>query len=238
MREGENRNINILEGSRALGNLFENYDKPNLVDIVQLYIAGGADLNYQNEEGRTPLSILCEKYGNENLPDIIKLLLVDGQVDPNLAGKYDSTPLHYFCNSYKRENLIDIIQLFLDAKVDVNLRDDLNVTAFVNLCYSYDKENLIDIVRLFVTAGVDLDTVDVYDGCTALHYLCERYPHEKVLLEIIELFKSVEFGRESDDNVILDLVNRLERNGNIENKDSIIDVLLSLKRDPSTDYCD
>jgi len=235
VREAENRNMKILEGSRALGHLIENYDKPNLVEVVQLHIEGGADVNSQNSDGRTPISILCEKYENENLHDIIELMLVDGRVDPNLADKYDSTPLHYLCDNYKKDNLIDIIQLFFDAKVDVNVRNELNVTAFVNFCYSYDKENLVDIARLFVTAGVDLDAADRFHRCTALHHLCERYPHEKVLLEIVELFKSVGFGRESDDEAILNLIDRVEHNVNVINKNEIIDVLLSLNRDHSTD---
>ena len=93
--------------TRGLG-----YSKTDLIEIVSVFVAGGAALNSIDSVRRTPLSILCDKYGNENLIDIIQILLVDGGADPNLYGVGEFTSLYYLCRNYKRDNLVDIIQLF------------------------------------------------------------------------------------------------------------------------------
>ena len=93
----------------------------NNIELVQLLLKNGADVNLTNQYGATPLHIIVSSNDVESL----NLLLKAGS-DPNVKDKvFESTPLHFLANSAFVNPVPDeITQMILSllkhgAKVDL-----------------------------------------------------------------------------------------------------------------------
>ena len=70
-----------------------------LIELMELLIKNGADVNSQNKHKETPLHYLCWQNTNKEMIEVIKFLIEKG-ADVNSQDKYGRTPLHYLC--YKK----------------------------------------------------------------------------------------------------------------------------------------
>jgi ankyrin repeat protein len=80
------------------------YKNDNLIDITQLFIENGIDVNCKNIYRNNALTILCPIYKNENLIDVIKLLIKSGF-------KVSEETRDYFQRNYEEKNRDQILQL-------------------------------------------------------------------------------------------------------------------------------
>jgi ankyrin repeat protein len=97
--------------------LCQNYKNENLIDIVQLFIENGIDVNWKNRAGWNALLFLCKNYVNDNLIEIVRLLIEHG-ININHTA-YEGNAFHLLCKYYQNENLIDILQLLITNGITV-----------------------------------------------------------------------------------------------------------------------
>jgi ankyrin repeat protein len=117
------------------------------MEIVNLLLEKGADVNLKDNFGTTPLKSAAL---NGHMR-IVKLLLEKG-ADVNLTDKYDKTPLHWAVFNGHME----IVNLLLEKGADVDLKDNFGNTSF----YCALIKGYIEIVKLLLL--INLIKVDGY----------------------------------------------------------------------------
>ena len=180
---GANVNAKTNDGWSALHFVCRYYSGDNLIDLVQLMILNGVEVN-SNKNGSSPLLLLCEYYNNHNLIDLIQLLVQSG-ADINAKTSDGWNALHFVCRYYSGDNLLDIIRLLIDRGIDVKAKDNQKWNALSLLCRFYKKENIINLIRLLVDNGIDIN-LKTNDGSNALLLLCKYYKNEN-LMQLIQL---------------------------------------------------
>ncbi|KAL8807264.1 MAG: hypothetical protein Q9182_000769 [Xanthomendoza sp. 2 TL-2023] len=141
------------------------------LDIVDFYLARGADINARDKEGDTAL-MKNIKYGRN---DIVSLLLQRG-ADVNARNKQGDTALIY-ASILERYHMI---RLLLQGGADVNARDKEGDTALMkSIKYGHN-----DIVSLLLQRRADVNARNK-QGDTALIYasMLERYYMIRLLLK-------------------------------------------------------
>jgi len=90
-QNGINMNRSDATGKATLHLLCENYQHENLIDLVQLLIKNGADVNARCRFRQTPLFYLCWNYKKDNLMEIVQLFVKNG-ADINADNGYKTSP--------------------------------------------------------------------------------------------------------------------------------------------------
>ncbi|XP_046439709.1 probable serine/threonine-protein kinase irlC isoform X2 [Daphnia pulex] len=189
--EGENALLIMIDincqdknGSNALTKLSEFYQNENLIEIIQLLIQNGIDVNNKINVRWNALTLLCRHYQNTNLIKIIQLLIQTG-IDVNCKTNGSWNALTLLCRHYKNENLIEIIRLLIQHGIDVNCKTDYGSNALTILCHYYQNGNAIEIIQLLIQHGIDVNCKTDYEA-NALTILCHCYQNEN-LIDIIRL---------------------------------------------------
>ena len=124
------------------------------VEMVQVLLDLGADVNFRNNGRRTPLNYIpCGSPGYFGVPnisqllaDVVRLLLVRG-ADVDARNDQGRTPLHAATIMAK----IEVIRVLLEHGADVGAEDNQGRTAF-----SLAKRHLhVDIMRLLSDHGAE-----------------------------------------------------------------------------------
>jgi ankyrin repeat protein len=116
-------------------------------EIIRLLLNKGADVNIQDNSGKTALMIAVK---NKNM-EIIKLLLKK-HADIKAKDNKGRTVLIIASDKDNEE----IVELLLDKGADVNIQDDSGRTA---LMAAVESRN-VDIVKLLLKKGSDVNAVD------------------------------------------------------------------------------
>ena len=156
--------VTAENGDNALMVLCANYNNDDLIDIVQLLVQNGIDLNLADATfGWNCLIFLLFNYHGENLFEIVRFLL-EHDCKVNMEGNRNDNALTAACASYKHKSLIEIVRLLIQHKININwINPALHYNALVTLCYSgYRDDNLMDIVRTLLEAGIDVNFADPF----------------------------------------------------------------------------
>jgi ankyrin repeat protein len=126
--------------------------------LVELALNAKADLNIQDNDGRTPLHWAAEGDRSE----LVELLL---RFNPelNLQDYQGWTALHVIVVA--RSWSLKIVELLLEAGADVNMRDDHGRTV-LHWAARFNSQRLVRMLLKFKTAPNIQDEL----GCTALHH--------------------------------------------------------------------
>ncbi|CAI7565786.1 unnamed protein product [Penicillium glandicola] len=138
------------------------------LDIVQLLIERGANINAPNRFESTPLMKAC--YGDHI--EVVRLLLDEG-AEVNHPGQLLLTPV----NLASYYGLLDIAQLLIERGADINAPDEDGETPLYHAC----QKGHIEIVRLLLDRGADINAPDE-DGETPLYHACRKGHTEIVRL--------------------------------------------------------
>ena len=136
--------------------LREKFTKQLMLDIAQILIEHGADVNARDESGGTVLFFVL---GDNTPVEVVKFLLARG-ADPSLKDDYGTTVLH----EATAERLADLVALFLASGTDVNLRDTDRQAPLHEAVWQDNKE----MVELLLARGADIAAREK-NGDTPLH---------------------------------------------------------------------
>ena len=137
------------------------------LEIAQLLLVQGADMNAENEMGETALHIVSVgQYASQEQGAGIARLLLERGVDVNARRKDSLTSLHLA--AYKGR--VEIVQVLINHGANTMLEDEEGETALHILSRGgYDsQEQGVSTARLLLERGVDVNARRK-DGCTLLH---------------------------------------------------------------------
>ena len=130
------------------------------VDVVQVLIDAGADINIQNDEGSSPLNTACAS----GALDVVKMLVEAG------AGLRATDNKGHTCLILAARFRQTKIVRYLVGLPEVELNHRDTVKNFTALHYSVENEDT-DVVRVLIDAGADIETRGNY-GRSPLHSAC------------------------------------------------------------------
>jgi ankyrin repeat protein len=149
--------------------------------MVQWALTMGADVNYQDSNGRTALAICCEY---ENTHEIVKFLIENG-AEVNIKVEYSDYPLGYAAMYGRLNN----VKLLLASGADVNQKGGYGRTALHYAVTPGDwSEHFLEITKLLLDHGAD-PTITHSGGDTPL---LEALAYEDADIEIVKLL--IEYG--------------------------------------------
>ena len=125
------------------------------LDMVQVLVGNGADLDKADNRGDTPLWIACA-LGHIN----VVRLLVEKEADLNKTVDGGETPLFMAC----LKGRLEVAQELVNAGADLNKASLGGTTPLLIAC----QFGRLDVVRLLVEKGADLNKANNY-GDTPLH---------------------------------------------------------------------
>jgi len=158
-----------------------------LINIVQLMIDRGADINAKNYHvGKTSLHDAFEKiviYNCTSINNFIRLLIQKGG-DVNAYSNDGSTPLHYLCDNYytignDKEAIKQfeyLAELLIENGADINVKNKDGNTPFHNLLSGTRDvaNNLEEIIQYFIHKGTDINAKNE-NGQSPFHHLLDFY---------------------------------------------------------------
>jgi hypothetical protein len=145
----------IYRGLPLNEQLFNAVEKGDL-QMTEVFIRKGANVNFKNNWGFTPLGRAAEN----GWVDIAEILVESG-ADVSMKDKYEITPLMHAALFRKS----DMVQFLLRKKVDINDTNSVGITA---LMYAAQKGSL-DIAEMLVENGADSSLKDT-NGWKAIDY--------------------------------------------------------------------
>ena len=115
------------DGNTPLHNLCRDYNKVNLIDIVQFLIKKDASANAKNKKGEAPLHLLCRCYKidnsikeDDNLRSLV-LLFSENGASMNEKDNWGTSPNDYLI----RRNKTTLAMEFANRKETIN-KDEEN----------------------------------------------------------------------------------------------------------------
>jgi ankyrin repeat protein len=128
------------------------------IELVELLLKSGADVNHNSSSGCTALYRACD-YSNL----VAIQLLIDNRASINTIDKNGNTPFHFIDRGYYRDGpLVEIAKLFLDKGMDINVKNNDGHTLLFTT-------NNYDLISFLVENGADASMVD-NKGQNILHF--------------------------------------------------------------------
>ena len=197
------RAINMTESIRYGLNYKERF-KEDLINLHKL-IDSGADVNSQDENGKTPLMetlwlgelifIECEEDKTEYLSailEIVKILVnagADVNIKDNIIGR---TALHYVME-YKDVDVEDIIDFLLDAGADIDIQDMTGMTVLRKAMRRPKlSKRLSGIVQARKAKAKSAKLKKEADRLIAIHSVRERFEKERLREDVRTAIKEAE----------------------------------------------
>mmetsp|Transcript_33340 Transcript_33340/g.131380 ORF Transcript_33340/g.131380 Transcript_33340/m.131380 type:complete len:351 (-) Transcript_33340:2272-3324(-) len=175
-REGLSRGILVKNSEQVSNEMIEHSARGN-VDMVQVCLTSGADINFRNYGGRTALHLAAA----ENQEDVARYLLQNG-ADMTIKDERGSSPVREALGS----GSYLVVQAFHDFGAEIGesiiqgLRQ-VHVIAGFELISAAGDGDLASVRRL-IREGVDPSSKN-YDSRTALH-LAAAENNEEIALEL------------------------------------------------------
>lgn len=148
------------------------------MDIIEVLVASGADVNAANAHSMTPLHIACNKHDEE----LIRYLLENG-ADPMARDKDGNTPLHLLVKETKPQTT-NCVDLLLGKGADINaLNNSLSTPFFVCVRKTdnqFRNRNGV-LLKYLLSKGAYADTRDSAQN-NPLYYAVEDDDVERVSL--------------------------------------------------------
>ena len=150
------KNSDYLTPLHALCEKYHLDDKLK-IELVDLMLHNGADVNIKNKDGRSPFHTFCMHCRNENLVDILQLMIQNG-AQVNAWDFKGRSPLHDLCQYYRKNDLINIVRLLIESGADVNAKTNDGTAPLFFLCKNQvENEELIEVIRLLIENGADVN---------------------------------------------------------------------------------
>ena len=141
------------------------------VDIVNLLITAGADVNIEVKGGITPLHEAAT-HSTSNVHVVAALIQSGAKVDQQSSRGL--TPLHLAADSHAHE----IAKHLLESGANPNATTGSGVTP-LHLAVSYSSSSDVSILKILIDGGARVDSL-ASNGSTPLHYAADTGSKERV----------------------------------------------------------
>ncbi|KAJ5069352.1 ankyrin repeat [Anaeramoeba ignava] len=156
--KGADLNIQTKDRNQTLLHLiFEFHNQENLLEILELLIQSGIDINSPDIDGQTPLHLACQNK-HDNALEIIDYLFGHG-ANPNSKNAKKQTPLHLIFQNQK-PNLIPILESFLENGADPNSKSNQGQTP-LHLSIQENDPKLIKLLLMNDANIFDLEECEI-----------------------------------------------------------------------------
>ncbi|KAJ3436727.1 transient receptor potential cation channel subfamily a member [Anaeramoeba flamelloides] len=206
----------LMNGEGYLHYLVKKPLTADYIEIFDLFLKKGADINLLNKYQETPCHIICRL---DNIPIAILEWFILNGADLNLKDQYGRIPLHLVCEN-QRNPPKEIYQLLIKYKSDLNSLTKTYMEKPLDL-YLGKTDLSIDIIKIFLQHGsklrsktqnsyknffkifnqtnISVDVVELFlknkfkinyqnsTGDTVLHILCDYFIAPPI--EIFHLFE-------------------------------------------------
>jgi ankyrin repeat protein len=147
--------------------------KSNSMDVAELLISKGADVNAEDKYGNTPLFVAAKS----NSRDVVELLIAKG-INVNAEDKYGNTPLLVAAQSKSK----DVAELLIAKGVNVNAEDKYGNTPLFRAAESNSK----DVAELLIAKGADVNGAHKFGKDTKPLYVAVQYNYKDVAELLID----------------------------------------------------
>lgn len=156
----------------------ERFTLQTKLQILQMLISKGAEVNHQGGEWGTALQAACARMDRE----VLHLLLENG-ADVNACGGKHGTALIVACKNLDFWEIDDVgcVLLLLDRGADVNAQGGDYGTALIATCQNSDWKSAVTAAQLLVDHGADVNAQGGKHG-NVLSTACRRGHFELVQL--------------------------------------------------------
>ena len=160
IENGANVNLKNTDGWTALMCLMVLNNKKNLLELIELLILNGTDINSVDEYGNNSLMIFCQELNVDKCDvdlslNIVKLL-INNNINIDLKNNYGYTAISFCCEKPINKIYLDIIKLLLDNGADINITDNRDRTYLDIVCENLDNEYSIQILKLLIEYNIDI----------------------------------------------------------------------------------
>mmetsp|Transcript_24250 Transcript_24250/g.29409 ORF Transcript_24250/g.29409 Transcript_24250/m.29409 type:complete len:457 (+) Transcript_24250:181-1551(+) len=125
--------------------------------VVALMVDNGADVNIQDDDGKTPLFVAC----SFNNVDVVQILLKVPGINLELGNNEGSRPLQFAAEA----GYIKVVRMLLDAGADIDAKGLNHQTALHEAVIGGHES----IVRMLLSKGCDVELRDYKHKYTPLH---------------------------------------------------------------------
>ncbi|EAY19812.1 ankyrin repeat protein, putative [Trichomonas vaginalis G3] len=200
----QNVNVNAKEQTKGMTAL-HLASINNMIEIAEMLISHGADINAKDLDGCTPLHLASKK----NMFEMAEMLILNG-ADIESRDNHMFTPLHHSANN----NSIEVFETLIFYGADINAVNEYMKTALMmSLLLNYDE-----LSKIIISYGADVNLRDQF-GQTAYFYALHKSKIE-ILLSLLShgADKNVRdnFGKTAFEYMIDQIENQvyLDNNGN------------------------
>ena len=157
----------------------------NIIDIVNLLLEHGADVNLTNNRGRTALMLAARNSNKDSNVETVKLLLEYG-ANVNVVNNDRMTALMLAACYSNEDSNIETVKLLLEHRANVNLVDNEGWTALMKAARNFNECSNIETVKLLLEHGANVK-IKNNDGKTFFNYFDNE--HYSECLDIIFLIE-------------------------------------------------
>lgn len=194
-------NVNFQEKSFGFSPL-TNACHDDKIEVLQLLIEAGANLNIQTRTGWTPLH-----YAVQSQQRKVFDILVNAGADINTKDVEGDTPLIKACCSLNEKIWVPLV---LQAGADVNCQDNRGCTPLIwviSRCMDFRKKNIGALVDLLLDSGANVH-LRTKKGHTVL-YNVTFYIEQTGIMEIA--YKLFLAGAEIEDSIYTDFPEKAKK---------------------------
>jgi len=158
----------------------------NSVEVIEILLKYGADVNGKTTDGMTSLNTACYA-GHENA---VKFLIENG-ASVNLGTEIDASYVEYPLENAIRSQNLNIIRELISHGAVIN---PVNSSPALNLAFMWGN---VQIVDFFIENGAELNRIDK-KGFTSL-FFAANYGYSGIIDKIIKkLIKNISTGKKTD----------------------------------------
>lgn len=160
------------------------YQVDDLIEIAELLIERGANINLKHFEGYTILTILLIlNYLPENTEPLQRLMRIIIEYGADINGDIDESnyvnivgnPLLIACDSYARyTNREPFLHILLNANPNINVQENKHhLSALFFALGRAGRRSSPDLMQILIQKGINLELKNI-NGRTVLQYCCKN----------------------------------------------------------------
>ena len=178
-----------------------------IVEVAQLLIANGIDVNHTNRWGSNAPMHLCQHSCSDKIVEVAQLLTENGTDVKQTNEEGRNNALILLCAQSENEKIIEIAQLLISNGIDVNQMGVFECNALMWLCWNSKNSKIVEMAQLLINPhscnseimaqvtmltektlvanGIDVNKTDK-NGDNALMLLCTESKNDNIV-EVAQL---------------------------------------------------